>query len=422
MKRKLFTRNCLVISTLTMICILAQLGSSVVMAASNKDLVTIINEVGTETVVVIEEDELKTTVTVTGGSSGKSIDTTDSAYKSPGLNLTTHTTTKKDKKSTYSADGRYYYGGYTGTPYVTTKYLSEQHPQLKKDLEDMFGAKNLILEDRITGYSTTLWWVLGNPKSPVYKAVKDESMRLKLGEIGVKNKLQKQPDFASSHLVPLFTYYGIINTKDGLLDYTHNTNDYLTRQQAALMLGRFHHPESYMMDSLNGSSKSDGLYNAYVAHYSGQMMLRPGGKNGLTQEELEAPITKLEMLYMIIQTYFPDDMFAARASKKTVLGVFNDITKNSMITESWLKKNNLYDPNYKMDVNELIDLTSRAMLKHKKVSIDDGIVEAAYDLGILKPDGKGNANLFKPLTKSQALRMLAETAFVVAEGRSKTFG
>ena len=405
----------LVISTLTMICILAQLGSSVVMAASNKDLVTIINEVGTETVVVIEEDELKTTVTVTGGSSGKRIDTTDFAYKSPGLNLTTHTTTKKDKKSTYSADGRYYYGGYTGTPYVTTKYLSEQHPQLKKDLEDMFGAKNLILEDRITGYSTTLWWVLGNPKSPVYKAVKDESMRLKLGEIGVKNKLQKQPDFASSHLVPLFTYYGIINTKDGLLDYTHNTNDYLTRQQAALMLGRFHHPESYMMDSLNGSSKSDGLYNAYVDHYSGQMMLRPGGKNGLTKEELEAPITKLEMLYMIMQSYFLSDVLAAQASKKTCIDIFNDITKSNVVTDSWVKKNNLLD-----QYGNLVDdnLSVRKELEQKRVNITDGIVEAAYDLGILKPDSKGNANLFKPLTKSQALRMLAETAFVVAEGRS----
>jgi len=419
MKRKLFTRNCLVISTLTMICILAQLGSSVVMAASNKDLVTIINEVGTETVVVIEEDELKTTVTVTGGSSGKSIDTTDSAYKSPGLNLTTHTTTKKDKKSTYSADGRYYYGGYTGTPYVTTKYLSEQHPQLKKDLEDMFGAKNLIFEDKTYGYNTTLWDVLIRKNNPVYKAVNNEKLKLQLGEIGVKNKLQTQPDFASSHLVPLFTYYGIINTKDGLLDYTHNTNDYLTRQQAALMLGRFMHPESYMMDSLNGSSKSDGLYNAYVSFYSGQMMLRPGGENGLTQEELEAPITKLEMLYMILQSYFPSDVLAARASKKTCIDIFNDITKSNVITDSWVKKNNLLD-----QYGDLVDanIIARKALEQKRISITDGIAEAAYDLGILKPDGKGNANLLKPLTKSQALRMLAETAFVVAEGRSKTFG
>lgn len=37
-------------------------------------------------------------------------------------------------------------------------------------------------------------------------------MRLKLGSIGVDNKLQKKNDYAASHLVPLFTYYGIINT------------------------------------------------------------------------------------------------------------------------------------------------------------------------------------------------------------------
>lgn len=374
------------------------------MAMSNRDITGLINDVGHEISIVVDEDIVQE-------------QESETASKSKEQAKPKVTTTKKaNKKGTYSSDGRYYYGGYTGTEYKTTKYLSEQHPELKADLEEMFGADNLIFNDRTYRYNTSLWDVLGRTTSPVNKAINSKSMRLRLGTIGVENKLQKKNDYAASHLVPLFTYYGIINTDDGLLDYTHSTSDYLSREQAALMLGRFKHPESYMMDSIDGSSKEDGLYSAYVAHYKGSMLLRDG-KHGYTEEDLQAPMTRLEFVHMLMK-YFPADVKEAALSRKSIVDIFSDIDKGDIVTEKWLKSNKLLDSEgYAKNSN----LTVREMLKDKKVA-DDGVAEAAYNLGILKKDSKGRANLFKPITKSQAIRMLADMANAVAKNKSITYG
>lgn len=408
----------LLISTLTMLCIMAQFGSTVALAATNKDITDLINEVGFEVSVVIEEDVVDKPVafrsnrTSSFGSYTDNALSNSSSFKSSKTGSTSTETT--NKKGTYSSDGRYYYGGYTGTKYVTTKYLSEQHPGLKKDLESKFGVDSFNLEGY--GYGTSLWDVLIRKNNPINKAINSKSMRLELGTIGVENKLQKKNSYAASHLVPLFTYYGVINTEDGLLDYTHDTDNYLSREQGALMLGRFMHSEAYMMDSIDGSSKEDGAYNAYVAHYQGNMLLS-SGKYGLTEKDLESSMTRLEFIYMLMK-YFPEDVKEAAISKKTCAEIFNDVTKKDLVTEKWLKDNKLLGSDgYAKNSN----LTAREMLKDKKVA-NDGIVEAAYKLGILKKDSKGKANLFKPITKSQAIRMLADMANAVAKDKSITYG
>ena len=422
----------IVISTLTMLCICSQLGNTTVMAMSNKDITDLINDVGHELSVVVEEDTIQSQSV--GFSSSRTSRGLSSYTTKTSSNTNTGFSSSKtsggiteatNKKGTYSMDGRYYYGGYTGTKYKTTKYLSEQRPELKKDLEEMFGADNLIFNDRIYRYNTSLWDVLGRTNGVLNKAINSKSMRLKLGTIGVDNKLQKKNDYAASHLAPLFTYYGIINTDDGLLDYNHSTSNYLSREQAALMLGRFMHPRAYFDLVQQERYRSQGLvdilgedngYLNYVINYKGVMLLSDG-EYGLTEEDLQAPMTRLEFVHMLM-SYFPSDVKEAALSRKSIVDIFSDIDKDDIVTEKWLKSNKLLDSEgYAKNSN----LTVREMLKDKKVA-DDGVAEAAYKLGILKKDSKGRANLFKPITKSQALRMLADAANAVAKDKSITYG
>ena len=429
----------LLVSTLTMLCIMAQVGSPVALAASNKDITALINEVGHEISVVVEEDTIqsqsvgvsssRTSRGLSGYTVSKTTKTSSNTNTGFSSSKTSGSTTEAtNKKGTYSMDGRYYYGGYTGTEYKTTKYLSEQHPELKKDLEEMFGVDNLIFNDRTYRYNTSLWDVLIRDKNPVNKAINSKSMRLKLGSIGVENKLQKKNDYAASHLVPLFTYYGVINTDDGLLDYTHSTSDYLSREQAALMLGRFKHPRAYFdlvqqeryrsQDLVDILGEDNGYLN-YVINYKGDMLLSDG-EYGLTEEDLQAPMTRLEFVHMLM-SYFPADVKEAALSRKSIVDIFSDIDKDDIVTEKWAQSKGLVDSEgFSKNDNK----TFREMLKAKKIGMggEDASVEAAYKLGILKKDSKGRANLFKPITKSQALRMLADAANAVAKDKSITYG
>ena len=410
----------ILISTLTMLCICSQLGNTTVMAMSNKDIIDLINDVGHEISIVIEEDIVQEQESETASKS-----------KEQAKPKVTTKKANKDKKGTYSSDKRYYYGGYTGTEYKTTKYYSEQHPELKADLEDYLGESNLFNLGTLTrtghrdGKITVLHWFIMYNKSIGYKVINSKTMRKELGEIGVKNGLQKKSNYASSHLVPLFTYYGVINTPDGLLDYTHSTTDYLSRQQAALMLGRYWNPESYIMDSIDGSSKEDGLYSAYVAHYKGNMLLQDG-KYGYTEKDLEAPMTRLEFIALIVNSYFPDDYWAARQSKKTSIDFFTDINKKDLVSwDSIYNKNKLaYNTPTGDEVISGGDNKAFRITSKDKVLLPahDAIVEAAYNLGILKPTKDGKANLFKPITKSQALRMLADASIAVHDSKGVTYG
>ena len=60
---------------------------------------------------------------------------------------------------------------------------------------------------------------------------------------------------------------------------------------------------------------------------------------------------------------------------------------------------------------------ARAMFKYNKIDDDtDAHVQAAYKLGILTKDSKGNSNLFDNVTYSQAVRMLINAGIAQADG------
>lgn len=341
----------------------------------------------------------------------------------------------------YSRDGRLYTTGtreWLQKPedmkwYPTTKYLSEQHPELKYDLDDYFGEENLfripsIVQNVDGGFVVGETMGAGTPlkygksnlssaiyyKDSVYKALKSKNQQAELTKIAVKNGLIDDKNHKVAPYLALFTYYGILNRGDGFLDFNKSSKAYLTREQADLMLGRFMHSETYFEAGKN--------IKKYPHDYTRHMMISDSGDKPITAKELSSNITKLEFIYMITECYFKDkvnecsDAFVVEKNGELYMEdntfwsakVFNDIDKKDWIKADWIKSKGLYGKGQ----NEI----GRAILKYKKLDSDlDNYIQAAYKLGILKKDSEGNANLFKNISYSDAITILINTGLAKAD-------
>lgn len=393
----------LVISTLTMFVILSQTAPMVASAASNSDIMNAINnEIGTEISIVVEEDAIETT---TNSVNPILLERAQSRQEKNTKTTTTNTT--KSASSGYSSDGREYKDTWTGVYYKTAKYWSEQNPELKSALDNYFGEKNLVNTGDINGKGerATLWRTI-TYKDSVYKALKNKTQRDALAKISVKNGVIEKESYAAAPYVGLFEYYGIINRDDGLLNYSNSTKAYLSREQSALMLGRFMHPDSYFGKAMKDNNNK--TYDAYVDHYDSNMLIGSGTK-AVTDKELSASMTRIEFIYLLTESYFPDEVYEASETKKTSADIFKDVKEADFVTTAWSKKVGSYGKG----TNE----AGRTNIKYKKLNADmDAHIEAAYKLGILKKDSKGNANLFQNITYSEAVRMLINAGIGCADG------
>lgn len=398
----------IVISTLTMFVILSQTVPTIASAATNDDIMNAINnDIGTEIGIVIEEDAIEAPA-ANPVVKERSEDTTTRNNKTSNNNYSTSSYSNK-WTSSYSLDGREYKYPVSGEIYKTAKYWSEQHPELKEDLDNYFGEKNLVnmghrgadtngfrVNERACIWNTITY------KDQVYKALKNKTQRDQLAKIAVENGIIAKDSYKAAPYVALFEYYGIINRSDGLLDYSSGSKSYLTREQAALMLGRFMHPDSYI--------GFDETYESYSSYYDKDMLIG-AGKNAVTEKELASNMTRLEFIYMLVGSYFPTDMHEAMAdgSHKDAAKIFKDIDKGDYINDNWLKSRGI--------LNSTTNDIQREKLKAGKLSEDgDAHIQAAYKLGILTKDSKGNANLFEPITFDEAIIMLINAGIAQADG------
>lgn len=336
------------------------------------------------------------------------------------------------RKGLYNIDKAYNYGQYTGSKYLTAIGTASLHTDLKNDLENYFRLKNLLWD----GWSPSTFWGVyagtSHINNPIHKALNSSKQQLELGDIAVENGLVSTNNTKASAIIPLATYFGIVNRDDGLLDYNNGTSAYLSRSEAALMIGRFMHPDSYMDSSSHEESKDqdwandayeilgkDSGYAPYLTYYDGQMMggclLLGSGKYGWTEKSLASNETRLEFIYTIIYRYFPDElrdtMIKAEKSGETSADYFKDINKKDIHVEASFYKDNKLLNKYGDDVDGASNKAFRLCLENKELlSKYDAAVVTAYKLGILTPDDNGNANLFKPVTMSQGLRFLVASA------------
>lgn len=415
-----------IISNLAMMCIMAQIGNPVALAATNKDLTSFIGEVGNEIVVTVEEETVEETSRFKlGGDAtlGDFIRTRETNKTKQSTNSSsgkTGTVNKTSKKDTYSYDKMTYYGAYSGKPYETTKAIIAKRPELQKDIEDYFGYNNIhpVYKYSIQ-WNDDLWTAYTHSQnSLVRKALNSKKMRLELGDIAVKHGLVNRNDTKASAHIALFTYFGIINDEDGLIKYKNGTKDYLTRQQAATLLFKFMHPMSYLDSPTDARRTSytetilgeDNKYEPFVENYEGKMLLG-NWENGFTKEEIESPMTRMEFIWMVIKAYFPDFLDEARRSKTTSADLFTDIKKSNLASSEKISAKLKLMEDWNTPVPGSANKEFRYCLENKLIPEEyDAVIEAAYELGMLKPDSKGRANLWKNITMSQALRMLIDAA------------
>jgi hypothetical protein len=356
--------------------------------------------------------------------------------------------------SGYSRDGRLYTTGTTaGNEYIngewvqkpnldmkwypTVKYFSEQHPKLKDNLDNYFAEENLFRIASIVpnGPNGQYWFgehKFGSPlkygrdtlssaiyyKDSVYNALKSKTQRAELAKIAVENGLIDDEKHVAAPYLALFTYYGILNQSNDLLSYDSGSKAYLSREQADLMLGRFMKPETYF--------EAGKEMKEFPHYYTKAMLISGSGKKPITAKELSSSITKLELIYMITETFFKEeinecsDAFVIEKSGEFYLEdntfwsakAFNDIDKGDQITDAWKKASKITDKTVPNDV-------ARKMIKDKKLSSDDDDhIQVAYKICILEKDSKGNANLFQKVSYSEAIIMLAKTGLAQADQKT----
>lgn len=413
--KKIEIKRKFIIPTLTILVLASQCGNSTVLAATNDDLYNLLNENPEVTTVIDDNEEVaQPTCTINTGTqhftSGVSNTSSDS----------------KREKGTYSEDYKYYYGDYTGKKYLTTEGLSSQHPELKEALEDYFGKSNLFTTwnpyDQKPAIDDFYMAYQHKKDTPVRKALTSKTQLLQLGDIAVENGLVDKNNTKASGLIALATYYGVVNRDDGLLNYSNSSKAYLTRAQAALMIGRFQHPDSYIKDRSNDSNYDqaakkmlgkDNGYAMYLSTYGGHLMLDLDG-GGLTKENVKESETKLEFLYTIITKYFGDELMQTqiKMDKNSNLSsstIFKDISTKTIISDKQI--DNVCKVNHIKNAGEQNKFELKKHLMDRQL---DAVVYTAYKLGILKPDANGKANLFKPITMSEGLRTLVSEAEAVA--------
>lgn len=396
-----------IISNLAMMCIMAQIGNPVALAATNKDLTSFIGEVGNEIVVTVEEETVEETSSF-------------APSKSYVKKSNASTQKKASKKDTYSYDKMTYYGAYSGKPYETTKAIIAKRPELQKDIEDYFGYNNIhpVYKYSIQ-WNDDLWTAYTHSQnSLVRKALNSKKMRLELGDIAVKHGLVNRNDTKASAHIALFTYFGIINDEDGLIKYKNGTKDYLTRQQAATLLFKFMHPMSYLDSPTDAERTSytetilgeDNKYEPFVENYEGKMLLG-NWENGFTKKEIESPMTRMEFIWLVVKAYYPDFLADARRSKTTSADIFTDIKKSNLVEAEKIYSKLKLLRSDGSTVPGADNKEARYCLENKLILEEyDAVIEVAYNLGMLQPDSKGRANLWKNITMSQALRMLIDGA------------
>ena len=119
----------IVISTLTMFVILSQTVPTIVNAASNDDIMDVINGGGTETSIVIEEDAIEAPA-ANPVVKERSEDTSDNNWTS-NYSYSNQRKEWSDGDEGYNSDGREHTSRSDGNVYKTAKYWGEQHPELK---------------------------------------------------------------------------------------------------------------------------------------------------------------------------------------------------------------------------------------------------------------------------------------------------
>lgn len=311
------------------------------------------------------------------------------------------------------------------------------YPELRKALENKFGRQAMLndyqnIESNRTLYSTLMYAKKTDINKNLINTVLTSKGRLEIGNIAVKNGLIGGNNWAASGYVPFFYYYGILGKDNGNGAFDYVNSKEVTRKQGAYLLERYMNP-SGLAEKQFGSKESDAyaimgndVYVAHVNKLGDNMFIRvktnvtENTQAGVDKKELGQSMTRLEAVYIIMNTYFKPEVDFALKTSQTSSYYFKDIDKatiysdKDMCTKFGIK---YYDDENLVNTN----LKARVILKNKVLNKQtDAVIEAAYRIGLLKKDSKGNARLFENVTQSEFIRMLTQISFARNRGFSGT--
>lgn len=276
----------------------------------------------------------------------------------------------------------------------------ENYPELRVDIEKVIGIKNLYTEVRkctdavsrlkamnrkgkgtfntesggnisVNGcYEIEMIGNFKNSRASLYKAytldtrlrkmLKDDVGLLELSQMAVNNKLVEK-QYPDSPYVAVATYYGCINTDDGLVNY--ESFKPMTKGDYAMVLARM-----VSMDA--GYDKAENPESDSFVAYKNVM-----DKFGISEQDATSIITRYEALEFASKNFGPDAVRMIEAYKEKA------------------------ELSGKKGSNCFTDIA-------KKSEYDNYLVAAFYMMRAIDSDETQQARLSEELTMSKGLRLL----------------
>ena len=211
------------------------------------------------------------------------------------------------------------------------------------------------------------------------------------------------PQSATAAIAALNAYFNIM--QDESEDETYDADRIMSREQLYTMVYRAGYPVKVFDNidfelAIKGMTYEDDYYAPFVAEImqNGYLDVFNGSLNA---ENIDKPITKLEALYLVVNTYFKDQVkpVSELTGKESVFGVKNggDIIGAIGITGSTASKAHQHN------------LLSYMMANSAEKGIDQTLVpymQVAQKLGLHEGFSGG---IFSPINKHEAMQMLINT-------------
>lgn len=323
---------------------------------------------------------------------------------------------KLDDKNEYSSDYKYRYSGSDGKVYKTM-YGLEKNKEIRQGLLDYLGTE---LIDRWGGNyhaaETSTKNIVRDNMNGIKDLLTSKKGRKELGQLASKHTDWVKSSWIASPELTIALSTGVVNSDYDVVNYQNSGK--INRFEWYAMFGRYNDTNSNLArfekviaegtgraETLdNKLSKKNDKYKIYLLAYEdvgtkciSSFFNTRNPKDSFTEADMEKNVTKYEVMYTLGSRMTTDPYNTPSWNKgkrrsdaemsKELIKAFEDIT------------------NANFDFSG--DLGGKELISKKKLdSSGTAFIYNCYKLGVLIPDTDGNANLFKGITYSQALRYL----------------
>lgn len=297
-------------------------------------------------------------------------------------------------------------GSYTGREYSTTG-STESNSKLREMFEDYMGIGSLYTNRNNTVYADDY-----KNSDVIRRAMLTVSMRKQLGEIGEQTLDCVTSDIVAAPDAVVGTYYNILNTEDGLLNFENGGE--VTREQFACMLYRTWNLESTLDSYYNyfdgAETTGSAEYKPYSNAYAKQMMLSPSTlvEYSASDSEMANYISRVECAWLMTNVMKDEikdmgiDVDECIENYKEAFDLFFDVTEDCLISDEDAEK---LERAKSKGEDAYHSLMLRYCMNNKVMTKEMlGYLVAANKAGLIKVDQEGNLRPWEHATMSETIR------------------